>query len=116
MYSTVKRLRRGGARLADRDIQADPGTVGHLTMVGVAGTRELKLHGAGDDSKQGPLIPVLFDAEMISMHGARMLFKGFERQGNQADRNGYTVMQEWSIEVMTAQPSELARMSHRSPD
>ena len=95
MYSTVKRLRRGGARLSDQEIQSDPGVVRHLTMVSVSGTRELKLHGAGDDTKQGPVIPVLFDAEIISMHGARMLFKGFERQGNQADRNGPTVMQEW---------------------
>lgn len=113
MYSKIKRLRQRGARLADREIQADHGTVGHLTMVTVGAVRELKLHGAGDDAQANAAIPVLFDATLISMHGARMLFSGLERAGNQADAKSVTYMQEWAVEVMADQPAELARTSHR---
>lgn len=112
MYSKVKRLRQRGARLSEREIQSDSGTVGHLTLVGVGGHKELKLHGAGDDARANPIIPILYDAAMISMHGARMLFRGLERQGD--DANGVTYMQEWAVEVMVEPPAE-AHGSHR-PD
>ena len=107
MYSKVKRLRRGGARLADREIQSDHGTVGHLTMVSVGGVRELKMHAAGDDAQANAAIPILFDAILVSMHGARMLFVGLERRGSQGDAKGVTYMQEWAVEVMVDQPALL---------
>lgn len=113
MYSKVKSLRTRGARKADRDIQSDTGTVGHLTMVTVGATRELKLHAAGDDAQANAAIPILFDAIMVSMHGARMLFSGFERQGDQNDSKAVTFMQEWAVEVMAEQPSAMAQTPHR---
>lgn len=106
MYSKVKQLRQRGTRRSDREIGSDAGTVGHLTLIRCNGHYELKLHAAGDDSRQVPMLPVLFDAAIVSMHGARMLFCGFERQGDQADRKVPTAMQEWAVEVMAEPPNE----------
>ena len=115
MYSKVKRLRVRGARRADREISSDPGTVGHITMLTVGATVEMKLHAAGDDSRRDPVIPSLFNPIIQSMHGPRMLFSGLERQGEQADPNAPTFMQEWSIEVMQPVPADLAESAHRPP-
>ncbi len=115
MYSKVKRLRKHGSRRPDREIQSAPGTVGHLTMVTIGNTRELKLHAAGDDSQRAPVIPMLFNPEIVSMHGARMLFAGWERKGDQNDPKSQTVLQEWSVEVMVEPPADLVRSSHRPP-
>lgn len=60
MYSKVKRLRRGGERISDRDIAADPGIVGHMTVCQVEHTIVAKVHAAGDDSRMSPVIPELF--------------------------------------------------------
>ena len=115
MYSKVNRLRVRGARRADREISSDPGTVGHITMLTVGSTVEMKLHGAGDDARRAPIIPSLFNPVIQSMHGPRMLFAGFEQQGDQADPNAPTFMQEWAVEVMQPVPVELAEASHRPP-
>lgn len=104
MYSIVKRLRIRGVRRSLRDIQADDGTLGHLTMVTVGPRRELKLHGSGDDAQQNPTIPILFDAVLISMHGQRMMVMGFERQGDQGDPLAPTTMQEWSVQFFAEPP------------
>jgi hypothetical protein len=104
MYSKVKLLRQRGARRPDRDIASDLGAVGHLTLSSVGAMCELKLHGPEDDSQRNPLIPVLLDATLITMHGARMLFRGFERQGAQDDPAGPACLQEWAVEVMVDQP------------
>ena len=77
MYSIVKQLRNRGVRRNLREIQSDIGAMGHLTMVKVGHCRVLKLHGAGDDAQKNAVIPVLFDAVLISMHGSRMMFSGF---------------------------------------
>src|SRR4051812_34273826 len=98
MYSKVKILRHRGVRRSDREISADPGNVGHLTMVGVAGVYELKLHGPDDDSQRKPIAPVLFYAKMTTMHGARMLFQGCE------DPAAPDMIQEWAVEIMVEQP------------
>lgn len=82
-------------------------------MVTTGAIRELKLHGAGDDAQANLVVPVLFDAILISMHGARMLFSGLERQGVQTDAKSVTLMQEWAVEVMADPPVDLARTSHR---
>jgi len=103
MYSKTKRLRQDGARRSDREIGSDPGIIGHLTLSGVGTAYELKLHAPGDDSKRAPLLPVLFNANLVSMHGARMLFRGEERRGDQADARSQTYIQEWAVEVMVDQ-------------
>lgn len=115
MYSKVKRLRRGGARRSDRDIQADPGKVGHVTMATVGINREMKLHAAGDDSQRLPIIPLLLNPIITAMVGNRQLFSGLERQGDQADAHAPLFVQEWAIEILTEPPAELAETSRRPP-
>ena len=105
MYSKVKRLRVRGARRSDREISADPGAVGHITMLTVGATVEMKLHAAGDDARRAPILPLLINPAIQSMHGARMLFAGFERQGDQSDAGAPTFMQEWAVEVMQPAPT-----------
>ena len=82
-------------------------TVGHV--------KEMKLHGAGDDARRAPLIPVLFEPKIEAMHGNRQLFSGLERQGNQADPNVVAVLQEWAIEVMAEPPAEDSNSPNRLP-
>ena len=115
MYCKVKRLRRGGERITDREIHADPGVVGHMTVCQVETFIVAKLHGAGDDARKTPLFPELFRARVVSMNADKMLFQGFERIGNQADPTAPTIKQEWAIQVMVAPPPELADMPHRPP-
>ena len=90
----VKQLRRNGARRSDHQIQSELGVDGQLTMASVGGIYELKLHIANDGSSRAPLIPVLFDARLISMHGDKMLFRGLERCGG---TESTTFLQEWSV-------------------
>jgi hypothetical protein len=103
MYSIIKQLRRAGVRRSLREIQSDPGLHGHLTVVSVAGMRLLNVHAAGDQSHQRPLCAFLYEPVLVSMHGARMLFVGYERAGNQNDPLAQTHMQEWSVEVIERQ-------------
>lgn len=115
MYSKVKRLRRGGARRSDRDIQSDPGTVGHVSMATVGINREIKLHAAGDDSQRLPVIPLLLNPVITAMVGNRQLFSGVERQGDQADPHAALFVQEWAVEILAEPPADLAESSHRPP-
>ncbi|MCC6071473.1 hypothetical protein ACFSQU_18190 [Massilia sp. GCM10020059] len=115
MYSTVKRLRRRGERIGDREIGADSGIVGHLTIVLIENVPVMKLHGAGDDAVQKPLLPLMWRAKVVMIRGDKMLFQGFERVGNQDDPDSPVVKQEWAVQVMADQPAELARSSHRPP-
>lgn len=92
MHYTVKILRNRGTRRPERDIQADPGTPGQINGAHIGSTFELKLHSG--DSRMEPLIPVLTDARLVSMHGDKMLFKGTER-----DAGGAGWVQEWSVRV-----------------
>jgi hypothetical protein len=93
MYSIVKRLRTRGLRKHDREIQSDQGTEGDLTLAMCGAGPELKL-SRDDGSRQEPIIPVLIDAKLITMHGDKMLFKGIERE-----EGGAEYVQEWSVMV-----------------
>lgn len=115
MYSKVKRLRRGGERIPDRDISADPGHVGHMTICQVGTVIVAKLHAAGDDARKTALFPELRRAKVVAMNANRMLFQGYERVGNQADQDGPLIKQEWAVQVMEAPPAEVAESSHRPP-
>lgn len=42
-----------------------------------------------------------------------MLLQGFERVGNQSDREAPTISQEWAVQIMADQPEQLAKSSHR---
>jgi hypothetical protein len=93
MKAHVKQLRRGGERLAARDIQTDSGTRGEMTMVLIDGRAELKL-AEPSDSQQKPLVPMLYHARLVTMHGNRMLFQGLT-----APRQDGGQPQEWSVEA-----------------
>jgi len=94
MYSIVKRLRSGGIRKNDRDIQADPGAAGELTLSISSGGPQAKL-AKHDDSRQEPIIPILTDAKLVTMHLDKMLFRGIER-----GEGGAECVQEWSVMVL----------------
>jgi hypothetical protein len=94
MHCKVKILRRAGQRRHDHDISADPGIDGDLTLARVGATLQLKL-AARDDSQQKPLIPILYDTHLVTMHGNKMLFYGVERS------DGSEVEQEWTAMVLS---------------
>jgi hypothetical protein len=96
MYSRIKVLRRYGARLADREIIAHKGHDGELTLYRSGGSIELKLSEPNDQRKE-PIIPILYDARLVTMHGDRMLFQGMERTG---DEKRAQYMQEWSVMLL----------------
>lgn len=91
MNSVIKLLRHYGRRKPDREIQSEPGTIGDLTLALCAGGCEAKLSG-DDGSRQEPLIPILYEARLITMHGNKMLLRGVERSPDGAEH-----VQEWSV-------------------
>lgn len=94
MHYTVKILRHRGARRSEREILAESGIDGQLTGANVGVTFELKLF-AGDGSRMEPIIPVLLEARLVSMHGDKMLFRGIEQGAD-----GAQFVQEWSVKVV----------------
>ena len=111
MYSIVKCLRQNGIRRPDREIQADEGTVGHLSLVNCGAHYELKLHGAGDDAVKAPIVPILYNAVAVTMMGNRMLWSGDERES--PDPRGRTVKQEWSVMLAVEAPVEVPQPTTR---
>lgn len=94
MYSIVKRLRTRGIRQHDRDIQSDQGVTGDITLSLCGDGAQLKL-SSDDGSRQEPIIPVLLDARLVTMHHDKMLFRGIERGDGGAE-----FVQEWSVLVL----------------
>jgi hypothetical protein len=94
MYATITRLRERGKRRSDHDIQSDQGTTGDLTLASVSGVIQLNL-AARNDQQMKPIVPILYQAELITMHGNSMLFRGYEKG---ADGAGY--VQEWRAVVL----------------
>ncbi len=99
MYSKVKRLRRGGERLSDRDIAADPGTLGHVSVGHIQSTIVARLHGAGEGARR-PLIPVLWRARVVAINADKMLFEGFERIGDKLVPDARMIRQEWAVQLL----------------
>lgn len=111
MYSTIKQIRHHGVRRPDREIFSDAGVSGVLTLASVAGHYVLSVHGLGDDSHQVPLIPKLYDAVLVSLHGTGMLFRGFQRTGGPTSP---TYAQEWTVTICAEAPAaERDRLRHR---
>jgi hypothetical protein len=98
MQCKVKLLRTRGARKHEREILSEDPVTGDMTLAMVAGVYELNL-SASDDSQMKPLIPVLYDARLVTMHGNKMLFRGLERAG---DEPAAQYLQEWSVMVLPA--------------
>lgn len=99
MLVKVKILRYRGSRRSDREIGSDAGVDGRISLYQSGGMCELKLF-ADDGSRQEPVIPVLFDARLVTMHGDKMLFRGIERAGAIEDAQ---YLQEWSVMVLATQ-------------
>lgn len=92
MKATVTRLRERGKRRSNRDIDSDQGVTGGLTLATVGSVIELRLSDI-EDQQMKPLIPILYEAQLVSMHHAIMLFRGCES----VDGAGY--VQEWRAVV-----------------
>jgi hypothetical protein len=88
MRATITRLRERGKRRHETKINSDPGIAGDLTLSVVGTVRELKLADPNDQQMK-PLIPILYEPELTTMHGNGMLFRGYES----VDGAGY--VQEW---------------------
>lgn len=110
MYSKVKRLRRHGERISDHAIASDPGVVGHITLVLVENVPVMKLHDAGDDAVQKPILPLMWRAKVVMIRGDKILYQGFEHIGAAEPEK-----QEWAVQVMVERLAELAGTSHRPP-
>ena len=113
MYSKINRLRRAGARRSDHEIHADPGIIGHVTVVQIEKTPYMSVHAPMASGRPVPMIPPLWRAKVVSMQGDKMLVQGFERLGDENDASAPHERQEWAIQEMVEQPAELASMPHR---
>lgn len=95
MYARVKRLRDRGKRLSDREIGAAPHVEGEVRVYGLAGVTVACV--ADPNSQVGdPLLPLLYEARLVTMHSQGMLFKGEERPQGDA---GPAYVQEWSVRL-----------------
>ena len=93
MFGKVKRLRAGGKRLSTHDIQRSEFIAGEVRVYGLAGA--IVANVSSPDSQVGdPLLPPLYDAKLVTMHGHGMLFRGEERPQGDA---GPAYIQEWSV-------------------
>ena len=95
MLGKVKRLRIAGKRSSNHEIARAGFAEGEVRVYGLAGV--IVACVTAPDSQVGdPLIPLLYDAKLISMHGTGMLFKGEERPQGDA---GPAYIQEWSVMI-----------------
>lgn len=104
MYSAIKRLRVHGERKADRDISADPGAIGNLSVFRQGNEIVAAVYAGGGMGQPGEVLPTLYRARLVTMHGQSMLFQGWERPlgYNQADSDKNK--QEWSVRLMDDAP------------
>lgn len=97
MKVQVKPLRQRGARLSDQQILSMPPVEGVIRAYGLGTTIQLSVN-AHDDQQGKPLLPDLYDARMVTMHGNGMLFFGLERT---ADPAAAQYAQEWSVKIVS---------------
>jgi hypothetical protein len=95
MKVQVKPLRQRGSRLSDQQIASLAPVEGVITIYGLGTTIQLSLYNG--TAKQEPLIPDLYDARLVSMHGNKMLFAGIERT---ADKDAAQYFQEWAVVIV----------------
>lgn len=89
----MKRLRERGQRLSDHQIAALVPVHGEVRVYGMGGAIQATV--TDPNSQVGePLIPILHEAKLTSMHGPGMLLRGEERP--QGDK-GPAYVQEWSV-------------------
>lgn len=97
MKVQVKSLRNRGARLTDYQIAALIPSEGALRLHGLGTTLQITI-SAHDDQQGKPLIPELYDARLVSLHGNKMLFAGIERTG---DPMAAQYLQEWTVVIVS---------------
>jgi hypothetical protein len=76
--------------------------VGQLRLATVGGIYQLAIYAPGDNSFAHPLLPVLYNARVVTMHGDGQLWHG-EHRADDAGRT--TVMQEWSVKLGVKAPT-----------
>lgn len=95
MFAKVKRLRERGQRMSDQQIAAALPVEGELRVYGMGGAIEATITDPRSQVGE-PLIPILHEARLTTMHGPGMLLKGEERpQGEK----GPAYIQEWSVRL-----------------
>lgn len=87
MKVTVTRLRELGKRR--HNVDSDPGVAGDMTLAVVGTVTELKLADPNDQQMK-PIIPILYEAQLVTLHGNSMLFRGYEKGRDDAGH-----VQEW---------------------
>jgi len=96
MKVSVKPIRQHGARLSDQQIASLQATDGYLSLYGLGTTLQISLYDGS--AAQVPLIPDLYDARLVSMHGNKMLFVGIERT---SDQMAAQYRQEWAVVIVS---------------
>jgi hypothetical protein len=96
MHVKAKQLRARGQRRSSQEIAADEGKIGELTLALVGPSYQLNLNDPAS-SVHAPLLPLLYEARLTTMHGDKMLFKGEERPQGEA---GPVYVQEWAVQIV----------------
>lgn len=96
MKVSVKPIRQHGARLSDQQIASLPAVDGYLALYGLGTTLQISLYDGS--AAQVPLIPDLYEARLVSMHGNKMLFAGMQRT---PDPMAAQHLQEWAVVILS---------------
>jgi hypothetical protein len=108
MYSHIKRHREAGRRKADRDISADVGVIGHVSVFRQGSEIVAAAYATGGTGQPGAILPLLYRARLVTMHGHGMLLQGWERPlgCDQVDADGNK--QKWSVKLLVGHPRQPA--------
>ena len=68
-----------------------------LTVYGLGTTIQISV-SASDYQQRNPLIPDLYDARLVTMNGAKMLFAGIKRT---IDPLAAQYLQEWAVVIVS---------------
>jgi hypothetical protein len=104
MKVQVKPLRQRGSRLTDQQIASSAPVEGHVSVYGVGTTIQISIYDGS--ANQQPLLPDLYDARLVTMQGAKMLFSGIQRT---ADPREAQYLQEWSVLILPIEPGDDGR-------
>ena len=108
MYSNIKQVRRRGVRKAERDLANELGVFGELTLFRIDGYLVLQVHASGGFADGRDLYPRLYEAVCTGMRDCFFVWRGWQREDNQEDKNGPTYLQEWRVEVIAMRPPQEA--------
>jgi hypothetical protein len=104
MKVQVKPLRQRGSRLTDQQIASLAPAEGYVSVYGIGTTIQISVYDGS--ANQQPLLPDLYDARLVTMQGAKMLFSGIERTG---DPRAAQYLQEWSVLILPIDPGDDGR-------